>query len=275
MQVITPINLERFNELCFQDNSPYSHKVFYELEGLKGVKVEPWFRERNDLRRKVAFTIPESNPIVRVEVKVNCVQRYEFSNQGLTLHSKYTLKHEKYAELDVETHWEVKPINSGGFSSMVVCKLFIYRNDQKKVSKKLLDELTGYFKAEAMYWAKEILEFRLVGDRKLKRRLGSQDLTMTSGEVEKVGSPGTPGDGGSTHREKHIDLKHSVRTYDTNPSMLPSMKSIKKQLLHFYHKVNTPLFSSDINGAIDRMLLIQFFLMIMAVYLLVKITIPL
>ena len=126
---MTPIDLDRFNDMCFVDNAPYSMKVFYDLYGLKHVKVDAWVAERNDARRKIYFTIPEASPALRLEVRVTGQQKYVFSKMGLTLVTKYSFKNDKYQDLDIETNLEIKPILSGMFHSMLTFKLFIYRND--------------------------------------------------------------------------------------------------------------------------------------------------
>ena len=256
--------------MCFVDSSPYSHKLFYEHFGLKQVKVDSWLTEKIDQRRRISFIIPESSPIFRTEIRANAVQKYSFSKFGLSLLSKYTFKHEKFNDVDIETNLEIKPINSGSYKSMVTYKLFVYRGDQKKVAKKVLEQVSEYFKTEALYWAKEIIEHRLVGDRKgRKKRLKSGNEIMKDLEGLEA-SELSPQEVPSNQREKHLDNRVSVRTYSL--SSMPSFFSQAERLLksayvRFSHTFDFIFHPKTKNDKLDFILLVQFLMTIAAVYI--------
>ena len=186
MQVMTPVQLTRFNEMCFEDSSPYNHKMFYEIYGHKAVRFDDWVEDHSDKRRKLQFVIPDSNSQLKHETKVYATQRYLHSKQSFTLLTKYNLKSEKFSELDVETLLEGKSIQSGRFCSMITCKLFIYRDDLKKIPSKVIETLTEYFKHESHCWAKEIIEYRLVSSDRVYGKLRRGSLVTDSPATDAV-----------------------------------------------------------------------------------------
>lgn len=255
--------------MCFVDNSPYSHKMFYEHFGLKSVRVDYWIQEKIDNRRKLSFIIPESNPNFRSEIRVTAVQKYSYSKWGFSLITKFTFKHEKYSDLDIETNLEARPITSGSYKSMVTYKLFVYRGDQKKVAKKALEPISDYFKAEALYWAKEIIDCRLIGDRKARRKHLNSGSDLNK-ELESLDHAGAQG---GSHKNEHIEHGHSVKTFNASnsPTLKIHLKRIfKASTAKMSHSFGFILHPHSKHDYLDRILLMQFIMLIAVVFILFK-----
>lgn len=267
--MLTPVELDRFNEMCFLDNSPYNHKMFFEHFGLKSVRLENWQQERLDTKRKVTFVIPESNPIFRAEIRVSAVQKYSYSKWGLTLLTKYSFKNEKFSDLDIETNLEVKPISSGNYNTMATCKLFVYRDDQKKVAKKALDLIVEHFRTEVHYWAKEIIEHRLAIEKKIRRRNRGSGGGEMMRELEVLDSQG--GTGGARPAERIPENKSASKAsfITLNPSYfthaLTFLQTMTEKTLQSFQFVLKPKSKDDY---LDRILLSQFIMTVIVVYIL-------
>lgn len=257
--------------MCFIDNSPYSHKMFYEHFGLKNVRVDYWLKDKADNRRKLSFMIPESNPNFESEIRVTAVQKYSYSKWGFSLITKFTFKNDKYTDIDIETNLEARPISSGAYKSMVTYKLFVYRGDQKKVAKKALEPIADYFKAEALYWAKEIIEGRLVGDRKNRRKHLKSGTDMNK-ELEGIDNLSSSI---ISQKQEHIEHGMSVKTFSASNShtfKTHMRKFIRASAAKFKHSFDFVLHPTSKHDYLDRLLLMQFTMMIAVVYLIIKLT---
>lgn len=264
--------------MCFLDDSPYSHRVFYELLGLKAIRVEKWVKERNESRRKINFIIPETNSTFKQEIRVSATENYTFCYSNLTLQTKYSFKNPAFAGLSIETLLDIKAINMGEFQSLVTHKLFLFTDDQKKVSKKLLEPLSTYFKMEQKYWAKEILEFRLVASMKRNRAFSmSEKKEAPQSELSKALESISKSVQTSSNLLKSLAgfvyTSDSAQTETENKNRKSSVTSreLAKQSSKAKNAVNPHLQASI--RSVDRMILYEYLIVIFLLFAIFKLAI--
>ena len=77
LQILTPLSLNRFHLMCFQEHAPYSFGYWMELQGRNEVKVNKWTQKDGQLLRDFSFVVKGGSWLSKtVEVKVKGSQSY-------------------------------------------------------------------------------------------------------------------------------------------------------------------------------------------------------
>jgi hypothetical protein len=81
LQILTPLTLERFNNMCFKDNAPYSFKHWMELLGRKDVVLGQWDRTTVSSSRVLSYTLPGGAWLSKTsDVKITAKQTYTYDS---------------------------------------------------------------------------------------------------------------------------------------------------------------------------------------------------
>lgn len=79
LQILTPLTLERFNNMCFKDSAPYSCKHWMELLGRKGVTLSQWVRSTTESNREISYTLSGGAWLSKTsDVKITAHQTYSY-----------------------------------------------------------------------------------------------------------------------------------------------------------------------------------------------------
>lgn len=79
LQILTPLTLTRFHQMCFKEGAPYSFGYWMELQGRGKVKVGRWQAVENWKTRRVSYYVSGGSWLSKnVDVKILATQKYSY-----------------------------------------------------------------------------------------------------------------------------------------------------------------------------------------------------